>query len=890
MTDPTLIPDASRFESLAPPPVDESSSVASRVGSAVGLLGLLIGLPVALVLLGGAPPIPTELPGLRDLARQLGPEDLVTVLVGVVWLLWVVFVACVGLEIVATRRGGLARTVPLAGPMQHLARALIGGLLVTGLVAGPAGAATGPSEADMAPASTGAVATLIVEAAVPAPEPEVAKPTLEDRIEKRTAGELVYTVKAPNGGYHDNLWDIAERHLGDGFRYKEIYELNKDKVQLDGRKLELARLIQPGWQLVMPSDAVGIERLPVQEAPATAPASAPSGGGAEAGAAGAAGSADAAASFTEAAPESSAWWMGAGLLASGLLGALALARRRRPGGKPDEDALKAEADLRLAADPERARSLDAVLRQLAFACDQAGVDVPQAYAAVVGHDDVELHLAPAVPEAVPGWEAVDGGAIWRLTEQPATVETRADVEPAYASLVSLGVDTDGRDVLVDLASSGGLITIGGDLHVSAEIVTSLALQAAVSPWSRSVRVVATGLPPAVSAVAERITLVRDVESAADEIESAHRNDVLTGRERDADVTVLAVGSQVPGFAMQRLATLAGARPGTAVVAIGDHEAARWRLHVDEHGTLHVPQLGLAVIANRIGAHHAEAVASLFASAGLTTRRGDGDRVPIALPRREADDAAWLTASSRVGVLGPVLVDGPGDQVERRATVLTEIVAFLALHPEGVHPTVLAGAVWPLGVTPEVRDANIERARVWLGSDREGGHRLRESLDGRLSLGPDVVCDWDGFRHLVIASRRAEFPRDEIDLLRRALKLVRGQAFEDAPRGRYAWVAPLDLTRTIGELVIDAAMRLAALMQDGGDPAGAAAAAGAILRVYPTHEEAWRIVLRARHATGGSAGVAVAVEQLVKALDGESMDPTTATLVDELWPEAGAQIS
>jgi hypothetical protein len=882
MTDPTTTPDASRFETLAPPPPDDGSSVASRIGAALALLALLVGLPVALLLLGGSPPIPTELPALRDLARQLGPEDLVTVLVGVVWLLWLVFVGCVVLEIIATRRGGLARTVPLAGPLQHLARALIGGLLLTGLVAGPAQAATGPSASDLAPAST-PVATAMVDSSAPAP---AEKPSRADRIADRLEGELVYTVKAPKSGYHDNLWDIAERHLGDGFRYKEIYELNKDKTQLDGRKLELARLIQPGWNLIMPADAVGVDKVPVQQAPATSPPSGSTGGGtAEAG-----GAADAEMSVAQAGSESSAWWMGAGLLASGLLGALALSRRRRPGGEPDDAAKKTEADLRLAADPERAAALEAVLCDLASACARAGVPVPAAYAAVVGHDAVKLHLAPAVPESVEGWEAVDGGAVWRSTQDLATVEAPADVDPAYPSLVSLGVDTDGRDVLVDLASSGGLITIGGDLHVSSEIVTSLALQAAVSPWSRSVRVVATGLPPAVSSVAERITLVHDVEAAAGEIEAAHEQDVLTGRQLDDQVTVLAVGTQVPGFAMERLATLAGSRAGLAAVAIGDHEAARWRLHVDEHGTLHVPQLGLAVTANRIGAHHAEAVASLFASAGITTRAGDGDRLAISLPRRDADDAAWLTATSRVGVLGPVLVDGPGEQTERRAAVLTEIVAFLALHPEGVHPTVLAGAVWPLGVTPEVRDANIERARVWLGTDRDGGHRLRETLDGRLSLGPDLVCDWDAFRHLVISSRRADFPRDEIDLLRRALKLVRGPAFEGVPRGRYAWVATVDVARMIGELVIDASMRLAQLMKDGGDPAGAAAAAGALLRVYPTHEEAWRIVLRARQESGGTAGVAAAVDQLHAALDGEPMDPTTATLVDELLPGAGSQIS
>ncbi|MGF1662191.1 MAG: LysM peptidoglycan-binding domain-containing protein, partial [Kineosporiaceae bacterium] len=95
------------------------------------------------------------------------------------------------------------------------------------------------------------------------------------------AGLRVYTVQAPEGRYHDNLWDIAERCLGDGRRYQEIYDLNAGREQPDGRRLELARLIHPGWQLVMPEDAVGVGRVPVPapaEAP-EAPAAAPPGPG-----------------------------------------------------------------------------------------------------------------------------------------------------------------------------------------------------------------------------------------------------------------------------------------------------------------------------------------------------------------------------------------------------------------------------------------------------------------------------------------------------------------------------------------------------------------------------------------------------------------------------------
>ena len=49
-----------------------------------------------------------------------------------------------------------------------------------------------------------------------------------------------YTVKSG-----DCLWNIAKKLLGDGTRWKEIYELNTDKI-------ENPNLIYPGQQLTMP--------------------------------------------------------------------------------------------------------------------------------------------------------------------------------------------------------------------------------------------------------------------------------------------------------------------------------------------------------------------------------------------------------------------------------------------------------------------------------------------------------------------------------------------------------------------------------------------------------------------------------------------------------------
>jgi len=59
--------------------------------------------------------------------------------------------------------------------------------------------------------------------------------------------DKMYTVNPPVGRFHESLWEIAHNHLGDGRRYREIFELNQDRIQPDGSKLTIASLIRPGW-------------------------------------------------------------------------------------------------------------------------------------------------------------------------------------------------------------------------------------------------------------------------------------------------------------------------------------------------------------------------------------------------------------------------------------------------------------------------------------------------------------------------------------------------------------------------------------------------------------------------------------------------------------------
>ena len=71
-----------------------------------------------------------------------------------------------------------------------------------------------------------------ITAVTPEPEPEPA------------------TVTVRRG---DSLWKLARIHLGSGARWQEIFDLNRGRVQADGRSLSNPNLIQIGWVLELPS-------------------------------------------------------------------------------------------------------------------------------------------------------------------------------------------------------------------------------------------------------------------------------------------------------------------------------------------------------------------------------------------------------------------------------------------------------------------------------------------------------------------------------------------------------------------------------------------------------------------------------------------------------------
>ncbi len=209
-------------------------------------------------MLGGTPDwshIQTVLTGSR-----LSDQDVITVTTGIAWLvvtyllLSIVLRLAFGLAAVLTdqaawARGGLRLTAPLTLPLVRrvVDGALAGTILVSATFHTPSAAF-----ASAAPITTSVEAPLqrhVASFAESITGPSTAAPAL--------AVETVPTTYTVTRG--DHLWGIAERFLGDGFRWVEIWKLNQQRTMTDGRTFVDPNLIYAGWQLELPQEVSNAE-------------------------------------------------------------------------------------------------------------------------------------------------------------------------------------------------------------------------------------------------------------------------------------------------------------------------------------------------------------------------------------------------------------------------------------------------------------------------------------------------------------------------------------------------------------------------------------------------------------------------------------------------------
>lgn len=237
------------------PTASERPSAWRSAGAGLALLAVVLGVPALLLLTLGPPPLPSGL-SLAVLTGAVSVDALLGVLIWVLWLAWLQFTVCAVVEAVSALRGsGVPGHVPLSGGMQTLVRRLVIAALLVTTAASPATAAP----AVLAPASEPVAAVQAEDGARADQSPQAAAQddaaperaaqeagdvtyrlgdaVLDPEVGAQLVGRRVYVVQPPQGHYHDNLWDIAERSLGDGRAYQQIYDLNAGRVQPDGLSL-----------------------------------------------------------------------------------------------------------------------------------------------------------------------------------------------------------------------------------------------------------------------------------------------------------------------------------------------------------------------------------------------------------------------------------------------------------------------------------------------------------------------------------------------------------------------------------------------------------------------------------------------------------------------------
>ncbi|MDG9691064.1 BTAD domain-containing putative transcriptional regulator [Streptomyces mutabilis] len=947
----------------------------------VVLLVLVVGVPLALATQIGWP-LPDGAPSLDWLQREITVQTFLHILTVVVWFAWAQFTACVLVEVKAALSGvGVPGRVPGAGPSQLLARQLVAALLLVGATA----ASLTPGLSQLGQSMEGnqkpSVAAAQQTPGIFAQQQEQAAGTASALAEQ--AGQAAaradggsaahgdtkyYRIQPPEGRHHDSLWEIADRHLGDGRRYKEIFELNKDRVQPDGSKLSEASLIRPGWIMEMPGDARGgelvempdeapnvseqvqqqisdyartgdhaqggggsgahgggdnaqvslPEQRPAPATPTTPATPAPSTGQDHA-------ATPAAADHSFGLPEA---LLAAPLLAAGLLGALG--RRRRQalwqsalgsvGGRrgmepptPTGDAQDVQDALLVGADPEGVRLLDRALRGLAAALAAESRPLPVVYAAWMGGNG-DLHLQLAQPAGKPPapWQLGQDQTFWLLARADAERYEDVDTAAPYPGLVSLGTMDDSR-LLLNLESVPGIVSLGGSEADRTAVFASVAAELATNGWSDRMTITLVGFGDDLTPLApNRIrhldgfedlfeTMSAETRQRRGALGAAGHDSVLTGRTGPAQHTrwaphLVLLAAQPSDEDALRLAELAAdaGRLGIGYL-VGtegtDLPGAAWEMQITGEGKLLAPLLGLELEAQTLPAAQQRAVVELFTDAdpehgpggsgGPGGASGTANTPPFLVDISEQGRPAVY--ARLVGSYEIIGLDAPDGE---RSALLHEALALLLLHREGVHPRVLSSALWPRGVTADVRDALLERLRAWLGTDPDGTPRLTTDATGRLTLAKSVVSDLDVLRSLYYEAtqgRGVGSRQVRGRLLTDALVLVRGPLLADRPEGRYRWLTHEIIDAQLPLLVADTGLALSEFHLEKNRAEKAIEALNAALRTAPADERLWHELLRATHTTGDTDRLHALAADLVGRSGARGVPPRTEALLDELLP-------
>lgn len=626
----------------------------------------------------------------------------------------------------------------------------------------------------------------------------------------------------------DSLSRIAGAHLGDPDRWPEIFALNRDRI-VD------PDLIDVGWTL----------RVPMLAAEATAPDGAPPasepGPDAPSIGPGETGHApppriDAEApdhadgrhpdEAAPAAPQSAAEGdlddrallslVGGltSLTAAAVLGGLSVRRylqaQARPVGRryatPEGELARFEAALgavRAAHEPDREDLLECALRRLSAHWHARSTPVPALAEAVVGDHDLEFAFATDPGEPPVGFQQV--GDRYAITWGRLRDLGDATAPVAYPALVTLGEDSAGHLVMVDVLASGLLGVRDSDGTRAGDTLSAMLVELACAPWADELRLLVVTPDETFASIAgaHRVRTTPDADAALHEVERITRLRRRALGEEDAASLRLdpdrsdawaahVVLFETPPTPAQRrrLAEAIEQTPcGVAAILPVDADAgdATWQLTEDR-----------ALVPQAIPVATREAISGLYALAETTLTvpapwwSDDEPEDPVNII--ELRPRVPETGEPRLLLLGPIeLAGAAGQEPNRGKRQCVEYCAWLLEHPASTATQMAAD----LFVTDGTRRSNLSRLRAWLGAAPDGSPYLPEAYSGRMTLHRGVTSDW----HDLLTLTTGGINRLSLERVRVALGLVRGAPLADAAPGAWGWAEPMrsDMVALIRDL-------------------------------------------------------------------------------------------
>jgi hypothetical protein len=901
-----------------------------------------------------------------------------------VWFLWAQFTACVAVEVRSARTGVEAPSrVPGAAPSRAMAKALVTIAFAAAASAAvlqhtatprplaavsvsahyepapaqaahltsaqaPRGRLTAPQSAPRTAAPTRAAAAraaaarpaaeaqqayaasdagFIVSDRSGTPGPQTADPASVGAMPTAldSAGSVkYYVVTPPNGRGYDSLWEIAQRYLGDGRRYNEIFALNDGRRQPNGGELSKANLILPGWILALPGDAQGPgltdsppgtagastgPLAPVGTIPPTSVTSEPpSSGGSGTPAASAPKPAEAGTAHRETEPAAAGHGSAAGptsapprpavvrpstapadaahpadegslissighalpyvaligspVLAAALLSALGAATRRQRRDRPPTV---------FAAPPDP--PVAEVERTIRAAAAGEAVDfLDRALRSLRAETQARGRAVPPIRLA-----RVDPRGVALVLDAPDLAA------PAPWTALAGGAVWRWEDVEAPAAPEHGpvpsplLWCVGalGEEQIFVNLESGDRRCAMVNGPARARRAVLAAAAAALAAAPwadqvriEAVGLPAELGLIAPQRLRIHPDvdSAMTVLERESAATGphlvrLLIAEPVDAVDLARIDALT-ARDNGASALLGTtwQEEGTTTVVADAVGRVQVSGVQGEITASRLPDPLAAALGALFTAAAAPRY------VPIARPADTEPlggaDLLDRPAGVRAALLGPVEILGVPAADAARGPLFTEALVLLLFHRAGLTPSVIARALWPRGITPAARDRMLRDLRDWLGEGPDGP-RLVIEPNGPVRLSADVRSDWDEFLGAYRdADRLPPQQAAQADAgLRRALTLVRGELLGDRPPGRYSWLGFGTQDTEVPAVVADAASRIAARALEAGEPGDALWAAEQGLLGAPDDERLNQLKIRALGALGDREVLLAAVADL-----------------------------